>query len=173
MSIVNPPLADGETIEREIPPSKKTVAYYSIKAAPLFGVWFILLIAFLLYTFKTKGGSPQVLLFQALALSAMAYLVGIVARWLWRVDISQRDAWLTNKGIWIQTPSGMQFVSYNELSSVRRKTDWMEKWLRLDELELVYVQQNTPKKTALVGVENADEILRTLQKKMPRGPTSA
>ncbi len=165
--MTQPPFASNETIEREIPPSKNTVAYYTIKAAPLFGVWFVGLIVFLIYSFKLKGGSPQTLLFQALALSVFAYLIGVIARWLWRVDVSQRDAWITNLGIWVQNPSGMKFVPYAHISSLRKKNDWMQKWLHLNEIEIQFVTEGRSNKIALVGVENADEIMVQIQGHLP------
>ena len=160
---MQPPLVVNETIEREIPPSKNTVSYYTLKAAPLFGVWFVGLIVFLIYSFKMKGGSPQTLLFQSLALSGFAYLIGVIARWLWRVDVSQRDAWITNLGIWSQNSSGMRFVPYAQISLVRKKTDWMQKWLHLNEIEIQFVTDGRMNKIALVGTENADEIVTQIQ----------
>lgn len=167
---MSPPLAQGETIEREIPPSKNTVSYYTIKAAPLFGVWFVGLIVFLIYSFKLKGGSPQTLLFQSLALSGFAYLIGVIARWLWRVDVAQRDAWITNLGVWVQNPGGMRFVPYNQISLVRKKTDWMQKWLHLNEIEIQFVTDGRMNKTALVGTENADEIVAQIHAHLPTHP---
>ena len=140
------PLAEGESIEKEIPPSPQTVSYYTVKAAPLFGVWFIGLLIYLIYTYKTTQADARALLFQALALAAFAYLVGIVARWLWRVDVSQRDSWLTNKGIWIQTPKGVEFVSYGKISKIKIKEDWIQKALHVDELEIAYMDQGFVKK---------------------------
>ena len=69
MDASNISLSEGEAISQEIPTSSKTVAYYSFRAAPLFGVWFIGLVAFLIFTYKTNLGNPSILLFQALARS--------------------------------------------------------------------------------------------------------
>lgn len=162
-----PILAEGEIVEREIPPSPKTTGYYSLKAAPLFGVWFIGLLVFLIYTYKNSHSPLQYFLFQALALAGFAYLVGTVARWLWRVDVAQRGAWLTNKGVRVQTPLGPQYVSYGQIARVRVKRDWMEKWLHLDEIEIQFVSENRAQKIVLIGVENAEEIVNQIQGKLP------
>lgn len=154
-----PPLAPNERIELEIPASPKTVEYYAVKAAPLFGVWFIGLLIYLIYVYRTTQGDVRSLLFQALALAAFAYLVGIVARWLWRVDVSQRDNWVTNLGVWVQTPKGMGFVSFGKISSVKIKEDWIQKLLRVDEIEISYVDQSFVRKIRMIGVENPREIV--------------
>lgn len=154
-----PPLTPNERIELEIPASPKTVEYYAVKAAPLFGVWFIGLLIYLIYVYRTTQGDVRSLLFQALALAAFAYLVGIVARWLWRVDVSQRDNWVTNLGVWVQTPKGMGFVSFGKISSVKIKEDWIQKLLRVDEIEISYVDQSFVRKIRMIGVENPREIV--------------
>ncbi len=164
-------LAPGEFIEKEIPASPRTVAYYAVKAAPLFGVWFIGLLIYLIYTYRTSAGDVRSLLFQALALAAFAYLVGIVARWLWRVDVSQRDNWLTNKGIWVQTPKGIGFIGYGKISSVKIKGDWIQKALKVDEIEIAYVDQSFVRKIRMIGMEAPHEIVDWIQSKMP--PLSA
>lgn len=161
------PFAPGEKIEMEIQPSGKTVSYYALKAAPLFGVWFVGLLIFLLFSFKQKGGSASILLFQALALAGFAMLIGVITRWLWRVDLSQRDAWLTDLGVWVQGPSTQIFVPYNSISSVRVKEDWMQKWLHVDEIEIKYTIENRPNKVSIVGVENPREIMEKLHEKKP------
>jgi hypothetical protein len=159
--------APDEKVEMEIRPSSKTVSYYALKAAPLFGVWFVGLLIFLLYSFKQKGGSAPVLLLQALALAGFAMLIGVITRWLWRVDVSQREAWLTNLGVWVQGPSVLIFVPYPAISSVRVKEDWMQKWLHVDEVEIKYTLENRPNKVSIVGVENPREIMERLHQKRP------
>lgn len=163
-------LTDGEKIELEIPASPKTVAYYAVKAAPLFGVWFIGLLIYLIYTYRMSAGDVRSLLFQALALAAFAYLVGIVARWLWRVDVSQRDNWMTNKGMWIQTPKGVSFISYGKMSSIKKKEDWIQRMLKVDEIEITYIDQAFVKKIRLIGIEKPDEIIAQIQAKLPALP---
>lgn len=158
-------LNTGEFIEKEIPASPKTMAYYAVKAAPLFGVWFIGLLIYLIYQYKVNTGDVRALLFQALALAAFAFLVGIVARWLWRVDASQRDNWLTNKGIWIQTPKGVGFVAYGKIVQVKLKEDWIQKWLNVDELEISYMDQTFVRKIRMIGVEAPHEIMNWIQSK--------
>jgi len=164
--MIVPPLVSNERIEREIPASPKTVEYYAVKAAPLFGVWFIGLLIYLIYTYRTTQGDVRSLLFQALALAAFAYLVGIVARWLWRVDVSQRDNWLTNLGVWVQTPKGMSFISYGKISHVKLKEDWIQKLLRVDEIEITYVDQSFIRKIRMIGVEAPHEIIGWITSKM-------
>jgi hypothetical protein len=159
--------APNERVEMEINPSTKTVSYYALKAAPLFGVWFVGLLIFLLYSFKQKGGTPHILLLQALALAGFAMLIGVITRWLWRIDLSQREAWLTNLGVWVQGPSTLIFVPYNTISSVRVKEDWMQKWLHVDEIEINYTLENRPNKVSIVGVENPREIMERLHQKRP------
>ncbi len=163
-------LTSGEFIEKEIPASPRTVTYYAVKAAPLFGVWFVGLLIYLIYTYRTSQGDIRSLLFQALALAAFAYLVGIVARWLWRVDVSQRDNWLTNKGIWLQTPKGVGFVSYGKISSVKIKEDWIQKALKVDEIEISYVDQSFVRKIRMIGMEAPHEIVDWIQSKIPATP---
>jgi hypothetical protein len=160
-------LEAGEFIEKEIPASPKTIAYFAVKAAPLFGVWFIGLLIYLIYTYKTNPGDVRSLLFQALALAAFAYLVGIVARWLWRIDVSQRDNWLTNKGIWIQTPKGIGFVSYGKITQVKIKEDWIQKALKVDEIEISYSDQGFVRKIRMIGMEAPHEIVDWINSKMP------
>ncbi len=164
---MNSSFAAGEQVEMEIRPSSKTVSYYALKAAPLFGVWFVGLLIFLLYSFKQKGGTPHILLLQALALAGFAMLIGVITRWLWRVDLSQREAWLTNLGVWVQGPSALIFVPYNAISSIRVKEDWMQKWLHVDEIEVKYTLENRPNKVSIVGVENPREIMERLHQKRP------
>lgn len=166
-----PPLVENERIEMEIPASPKTVAYYAVKAAPLFGVWFIGLLIYLIYTYRTSQGDVRSLLFQALALAAFAYLVGIVARWLWRVDASQRDNWITNLGVWVQAPKGIGFIAFGKISSVKVKEDWVQRALKVNEIEITYVDQSFVKKIRMIGVENAREIVSRIQAKLP-GPAS-
>ncbi len=162
MDPTNLPLAEEETILEEIPTSPKTIAYYSIKAAPLFGVWFIGLIAFLVFTFMSNPGNPITLLFQALALSGIAYLVGTIARWLWRVDVSQRDAWLTNKGIWSVSGNEKHFIPYLAIARVELKDDWMAKHLHLGGIQLMYREGQGMKKTMIVGVEDPFPLIQKI-----------
>ena len=164
---MSPSLSLDEKIEMEVPPSKRTAAYYSLKAAPLFGVWFVGLLVFLLYSFKQNGGSPQILLLQSLALAGLAMLIGVITRWLWRVDLSQRTAWLTTLGVRVQGPSTEKFVPYAAISSVRVKEDWMQRWLHVDEVEIRYTIENRPNKVSIVGVENPREIMERLHQKRP------
>ena len=159
--------ASGEKVEMEIRPSTKTVSYYALKAAPLFGVWFVGLLIFMLYSFKQKGGSPHIMLLQALALAGFAMLIGVITRWLWRVDLSQREAWLTNLGVWVPGPSATIFVPYNAIASIRVKEDWMQKWLHVDEIEIKYTLENRSNKVSIVGVENPREIMERLHQKRP------
>ncbi len=159
-------LNEGEYVEKEIPASPKTVAYFAVKAAPLFGVWFIGLLIYLIYQYKLNVGNVRALLFQALALAAFAFLVGIVARWLWRIDVSQRDNWLTNKGIWIQTPKGIGFVAYGKITQVKLKEDWIQKALKVDELEITYTEQGFVRKIRMIGVEAPHEIMDWITSKM-------
>ncbi|MFH0970446.1 MAG: hypothetical protein V1776_03230 [Candidatus Diapherotrites archaeon] len=156
-------LALDERIELEVPPSQNTLSYYALKAAPLFGVWFVGLLVFLIYSFKQNNGKPAMLILQALALAGFAMLIGVITRWLWRVDVSQRNTWLTNLGIWIQSPSGEIFVSYLSISNVKVKEDWMQKWLHVDEIEITYMKENNTKKISIVGVENPALIVEKIQ----------
>ncbi|MEK6821200.1 MAG: hypothetical protein AABY11_02250 [archaeon] len=162
-----PPLQEGETLVLEIPPSAKTVTYYSLKAAPLFGVWFVGLLVFLVYAFKQKGGDPKTLLFQALALAGFAMLIGVITRWLWRMDVAQRHAWLTTRGIHVDSPVGNVFIPYLQIAALKVKEDWMQKWLHVDEIEITYKKENLTKKASIVGVENPVEIVEKIREFLP------
>ncbi|MEK6902623.1 MAG: hypothetical protein AABX02_03495, partial [archaeon] len=85
----------------------------------------------------------------------------------WRVEVSQRDALITNLVIWVQNPSGMKFFPYAHIYSLRKKNDWMQKWLHLNEIEIQFVTEGRSNKIALVGVENADEIMVQIQGHLP------
>ena len=158
----------------EIPSSPKTVLYYSLRAAPLFGVWYGGLLAFLIYSFKLNQGEPIVFLAVALGLSAAVYLIGTILHWMWRVDLSQRDAWLSNYGIWMQTPQQKnQFIPYAAVVNVLEKKDWVGKWLHMEGIEIQYREGTRSKKIFLVGIENGDKAITTLNEKINQAGQSA
>ena len=83
------------------------------------------------------------------------------------MDVSQRDTWLTNKGLWIQTPKGIEFVSYGKISGIKIKEDWIQKALKVDEIEITYLDQSFVRKIRMMGVENPHEITDAIQAKLP------
>ena len=171
MSVSQVPLTEGESRVEEIPTSPKTVTYYSLAAAPLFAVWFIGLLVFLLWTYKNIAGQYVSFLFQALALSALVYLIMSIARWLYRVDVSQRDAYLTNKGVWIHVPGKEWFfISVLSIVSVREKNDWMATHLHLEGIEIRYREAQKQKSTLIIGVENAPVFVKDIQGKLAPTP---
>ncbi len=160
-------LQAGEQLAGEIPTSPKTVLYYSLRAAPLFGFWYVGLLAFLIYSFKLEQGSPIIFLAVALGLSGAVYLIGTILQWMWRVDISQRDAWLSTHGIWQDTPDAKgKFTPYSAFISVKEKKDWMGKWLHLEGIEILYREGTQQKKLFIAGVENGNAIVQELNERM-------
>jgi hypothetical protein len=161
------PLQPGEALVEEIKSSPKTITYYSLRAAPLFGVWYVGLLAVLIYSFKLQEGSPVLFLGVALGLSGAVYLIGTIMQWMWRVDLSQRDAWLSTHGIWIDSPDAKgKFIPFLAFVSVREKKDWVGKWLHVEGVEITYREGSSMKKTFIVGVENGEAVVQHIQEKM-------
>jgi hypothetical protein len=161
------PLQAGEQLLGEIPTSPRTVLYYSLRAAPLFGFWYVGLLAFLIYSFKLEQGSPIIFLAVALGLSGAVYLIGTILQWMWRVDISQRDAWVSTHGIWLETPDMKgKFFPFSGFISIKEKKDWMGKWLHLEGIEILYRENSQQKKLFIAGVENGEAMVQELNARM-------
>ena len=160
-------LQPGEQVVGEIPTSPKTVLYYSLRAAPLFGFWYVGLLAFLIYSFKLEQGSPIIFLAVALGLSGAVYLIGTILQWMWRVDISQRDAWISTHGIWVSTPDMKgKFFPFTACISIQEKKDWMGKWLHLEGIEILYRENSQQKKLFIAGVEEGEKWVNVLNARM-------
>lgn len=172
MEMQPPAFSEGETLIHEIKTSPRTVAYYSVMAAPLIGVWFIGLLAFLLWSYRAQSGDWKMFLIQALAISGLAYLVGAIMRWLWRVDVLQRDAWLTNKGIWVHISQTTQFIPFLAMTKVSAREDWASKRMGIGKIEITYRAGEKYSKIVLVGIENDQAIANELMERVQNDSTS-
>ncbi|MDZ4256068.1 MAG: hypothetical protein U1C71_00525, partial [archaeon] len=105
-------------------------------------------------------------LFQAIVIAGLALLVGAVMRWLWRVDVLQRDAWLTDKGLWMKTPTRVFFIPYLAMVGVKATQDWASSRMGIGKITLTYREGEMYQKVTLIGVEHDGDVAQELQSRI-------